>query len=216
MIRMLVVLIFAAAVAVSAQTPQAPEAVAKALQARYQGIRDFTADFVQSYRGGVIKTRTTDRGTLAVKKPGKMRWIYTSPERKELWSDGTKTYWYIPEDKQVVVYDVEPADRGSTPALFLSGKGDIVRDFTASFVDGGAPGTLLLKLVPRRPEPEYEHIVLTLDARTLQIRGLVTLDRQGGESTVTFSNMKENRGLSDNDFVFRVPRGVNVVTDGTR
>jgi outer membrane lipoprotein-sorting protein len=44
----------------------------------------------------------------------------------------------------------------------------------------------------------------------------MTRDHQGGESTLTFSNMKENRGLSDRDFVFRVPSGVKVVTDDGR
>jgi outer membrane lipoprotein carrier protein len=198
-------------------TPSQPaEAVARTLQARYQGIRDFSADFVQTYRGGVLKTQTKERGTVAVKKPGKMRWVYTSPERKELLSDGAKIYWYVPADKQVVVNDMPSGDQAATPALFLSGKGDIVRDFTASYADKGEAGTIALKLVPRRPEPEYEHLVVTLDAASLQIRSLTTRDRQGGESTLTFTNMKENRGPSDKEFVFRVPRGVNVVTDASR
>jgi outer membrane lipoprotein carrier protein len=143
-----------------------------------------------------------------------MRWIYTFPERKELVSDGRKIYWYVPEDKQVVVKDAE--DDATTSALFLSGKGDIARDFTASFADAPAAGTLALKLVPRRTEPDYEYLVVTLDAASLQMRALTTRDRQGGESTLTFTNMKENRGLSDKDFVFRTPRGVHIVTDGTR
>jgi outer membrane lipoprotein carrier protein len=190
------------------------EAIARRLQTRYQGIHDFSADFVQIYRGGVLKTQTQERGTVAVKKPGKMRWIYSSPERKELVSDGRKIYWYVPADKKVDVYD--PADQASTPALFLTGKGDIARDFTASYVDAAAPGAIALKLVPKKAEPEYEHLVVMLDPVTLQIRTLITRDRQGGESTLTFTNMKENRGLSDKDFVFRIPRGVNVVTDATR
>ena len=57
----------------SAQTGQSPEALAKALQARYQSVRDFTADFVQIYRGGVLRTETRESGTVAVKKPGRMR-----------------------------------------------------------------------------------------------------------------------------------------------
>jgi outer membrane lipoprotein carrier protein len=199
-----------------AQSSRSPDAVAKGLQMRYQGIRDFSADFVQTYRGGVLKTQTGERGTVAVKKPGKMRWTYTAPERKELVSDGSKIYWYVPEDKQVIVSDVDPS-RATTSALFLSGKGDIVRDFTASFPGAAtSPGALALKLVPKRPEPEYEFLVVTLDPASLQMRALTTRDRQGGENTVTFTNMKENRGLSDKDFVFRTPRGVNVVTDGTR
>ena len=63
----------------SAQTGQSPEALAKALQARYQSVRDFTADFVQIYRGGVLRTETRESGTVAVKKPGRMRWSLHQP-----------------------------------------------------------------------------------------------------------------------------------------
>jgi outer membrane lipoprotein carrier protein len=200
----------------STAPPQTAASLAKALQGRYQGIQDFSADFVQTYRGGVLKTQTQERGTVAVKKPGRMRWVYTTPEHKELISDGRKIYWYVAEDKQVVVNDMPADDQAATPALFLSGKGDIARDFTATTVASPTPGTVALKLVPRRPEPEYEYLTVALDPATLQIRSLTTRDRQGGESTLTLMNMKENRRLSDKDFVFRLPRGVKVVTDGTR
>jgi outer membrane lipoprotein carrier protein len=195
----------------AAQTKQPPDALAKALQARYQSIRDFSADFVQSYRAGVLKTQTRESGTVSVKKPGKMRWVYSKPERKELVSDGQKIYWYVPEDKQVRVSEV--GTQTSTPDQFLSGRGDIARDFTPSYVDATVPGTVALKLVPRRSEPEYQYLVVSLDPATLQIRALAFRDHQGGESMHTFTNIKENRGLTDKDFVFRVPSGVSVVTD---
>ena len=201
--------------ALGAQARPSADAIARALQTRYQGIQDFSADFVQTYRGGVLKTRTNQRGTVAVKKPGKMRWVYTSPERNELISDGRKMYWYVPEDKQVTVSDVG-SENASTSLMFLTGNGDIARDFTPSFVESGKPGALALKLVPRRAEPDYEYLVVTIDPATLQMQALTTRDRQGGENTITFTNMKENRRLPDKTFVFTPPRGVNVVTDGTR
>jgi len=192
-----------------------PDALARELQTRYQSIRDFSADFVQSYRAGVLKTQgSQERGMVAIKKPGKMRWTYTKPERKELVSDGVKLYWYEAEIKQVIERDV--ATLTSTPDLFLSGRGDIARDFTASYIDTPVQGTVALKLVPRKNEPEYEYLVVALDPGTLQIRGLMSRDHQGGESTFTFGNIRENRGLSDKDFVFRVPSGVKVVTDTGR
>jgi len=201
--------------AVAAQTPSA-DMVAQALQQRYQGIRDFSADFVHSYRGGVLRTQTTERGTMAVKKPGLMRWDYASPEKKQFVSDGRKIYFYVPADKQVQVTDVPATDQATTPALFLAGRGNITRDFTAAFADRSPAGTVALKLTPRRSEPDYEYLVVALDPTTMQIRALTTRDRQGGDSTLTFSNLKENRGLSDNEFAFRIPRGVDVITDGTR
>jgi len=72
-----------------------------------------------------------------------------------------------------------------------------------------------LKLTPRRTEPDYEYLIVAVDPSTLQIRALTTRDRQGGESTLAFSNLKENRGISDKEFAFRIPRGVDVITDGS-
>jgi outer membrane lipoprotein carrier protein len=201
-------------VVIGAQERLAPEALARSLQQRYQGIKDFSADFVHSYRGGVLKTRTQERGTVAVKKPSRMHWIYTVPEKKEFVSDGVKIYSYIPQDRQVIVSSVPPDDQATTPALFLAGKGDIVRDFSATYVDPTVAGTLALKLVPRRSEPDYEYLVVAVDPATFQIRALTTRDRQGGDSTLIFSNLKENLGISDKEFAFRIPRGVDVITDG--
>ena len=201
---------------VGAQVRETPEALASALQHRYQGVRDFSADFVQTYRGGVLRTETREQGTVTVKKPGRMRWIYVKPERKEFVSDGLKVYSYIPQDKQVIVSSVPPDNEAATPALFLAGKGDFVRDFTPSAADGSVPGTVGLKLTPRRAEPEYDYLIVSLDPRTLQIRALTTRDRQGGQSTLTFSNLKENTGISDKEFAFRVPRGVDLITNGQR
>ena len=194
---------------------QSPDALAKALQQRYQGIKDFTADFSQSYRGGVLRQRTVEQGTVSVKKPGLMRWEYVKPEKKEFVSDGRKTYLYIPQDRQVVVGDVD-TEGASTSSLFLAGKGDITRDFTAASAESPVPGTVALKLTPRRRQPDYEYLIVAVDPGSLQIRGLVTHDAQGGDSTLTFTNLKENTGISDKVFAFRIPRGVDVVNNAAR
>jgi outer membrane lipoprotein carrier protein len=200
-----------------AQTRPSADAFASQLQKRYQGVHDFSADFVHTYRGGVLRTQTTERGNVAIKKPGLMRWVYTSPEKKEFVSDGKKIYSYLPQDKQVLVASVPGDDQATSAALFLAGKGDIARDFTAAYTDSPAPGTSALKLTPRKSEPEYEYLIVAVDPATLQIRALTTRDRQGGDSTLTFANLKENQGISDKTFAFRIPRGVDVITDaGTR
>jgi outer membrane lipoprotein carrier protein len=204
-------------VSVVAQSPT-PDTVARDLQRKYDRVKDFSADFVHSYRGGVLKQQATERGTLLVKKPGKMRWEYTAPEKKLFVSDGHKIYSYIPEDKQVVVGTMPRDEHAPTPALFLTGNGDITRDFDAAFdkVAEAQPGSIVLKLTPKRREPEYESLTLVLDPSTLTLRMLITVDAQGGRSAFTFSNLKENVGVADNQFVFKMPRNVDVVTDGGR
>jgi outer membrane lipoprotein carrier protein len=193
-----------------------PTELAAALQQRYDGIRDFSTDFVHSYRGGVLNKQLTEKGRLIVKKPGKMRWEYQSPEEKLFVSDGSKLYAYIPADRQVIVSDVPGGEAASTPALFLAGKGSLTRDFNVTAADappGHPPGTRALKLVPKTPQPDYDWLILAVDGRTLALRGLVTADPQGGTSAFSFTNLKENVGVADSQFVFRPPRGVEIVTN---
>ena len=214
----------AAAAALSAQPAAraaestAPE-LAAALQRKYDGIKDFSADFAHVYEGGVLRKQITERGHLLVKKPGKMRWDYAEPEPKQFVSDGVKMYSYIPQDKQVIVASVPPDDEAPTPTLFLAGKGNVTRDFTPSLVDApaGMPaGSRALKLVPRARQRDYDWLVLVLDPASLAIRGLLTVDAQGGKSSFSFTNLKENVGLADKEFAFKIPRGVDVVSASSR
>ncbi len=190
--------------------------LAKALQQKYDRVKDFSADFVHAYRGGVLNKTLTERGHLIVKKPGKMRWEYLAPERKLFVSDGVKFYSYLPDDKQVIMSAVPADDNAATPALFLAGKGNLTRDFVPSLADvpAGLPaGVRGLKLAPKTPQPDYDWLILAVDPSTLALKGLVTVDAQGGTSSFSFTNLKENVGLADNAFDFKVPRGVDLVTD---
>ena len=202
----------------SAAEPPAAE-FAQALQKKYDAIKDFSADFVHAYEGGVLRKQVTERGRLLIKKPGKMRWEYTAPEEKLFVSDGAKMYSYIPLDKQVIVSSIPREDEATTPTLFLAGKGNLTRDFTASFVDlpkGMPAGSRTLKLVPKAKQREYDWLMLVVDPATLVFRGLVTVDSQGGVSSFSFANLKENAGLADKEFTFKIPRGVDVVTASPR
>ncbi len=193
--------------------------LAASLQGKYATVRDFSADFVQTYRGGVLNRQLKDSGRVMVRKPGKMRWEYKTPEEKLFVSDGARVYSYIPQDKLVQIAAVPPDDQASTPALFLAGKGDITRDFTPALVErpaGYPDGSRALKLVPHTPQAEYDWLIIVVDAATLTLRGLVTGDSQGGTSSFSFTNLKENVGLADKLFTFTPPRGVEIVEDSPR
>jgi outer membrane lipoprotein carrier protein len=163
----------------------------------------------------VLRTRTTERGTVQVKKPGRMRWAYTQPEEKLFVSDGHNMYMWVPADKQVMVSRLPPTGDASTPVLFLLGRGDLTRDFTAAYAtpppQAGA-AAVALSLTPKRPEPEYTTLTLVVDRTTLALRMLVAGDGQGGTSTFTFDNLRENTGVPDSRFAFAIPRDADVVT----
>jgi outer membrane lipoprotein carrier protein len=195
-----------------AQPPAAD--IAAALQRRYDTIKDFSASFTQTYEGGPLRRKAKESGTVAIKKPGKMRWDYTTPEKKLFVSDGRTMFMYFPGDKQVMQNPVPEQDEATSAVLFLMGKGDIVRDFVIRYGDSKDDSVYVLRLEPRTRQAEYDWLQVTIDRETLQIRELAWGDEQGGRNSLAFSNFKENAGSADKLFQFTVPRGTEVISSG--
>src|ERR1051326_5408563 len=211
--------LLAAALAAPIQALDNAAELVRSLQRKYDTVRDFSADFVHTYQGGVLHKTTTERGHVLVKKPGKMRWEYTSPEKKLYVSDGVKVYSYVPEDKQVIVSSVPRDDESGAAIMFLAGKGNLIRDFTSSVADppkGSPAGSDALKLVPKAAQADYEWLLLVVDRQSLGLRSLVTMDEQGGQSSISFVNLKENVNPADKEFTFTIPRGVDVINESSR
>lgn len=184
------------------------EDLARRVDARQAGVRDLTARFTQSYRSGVLGREVTERGTVAIKKPGLMRWEYREPEKKLFVSDGTRFFFYVPADKQVIVKD--QAGDQSVPALLLGGRGKILDHFQA-FAEEPLAGRERLRLVPRKPDSDVQRVYLDVDAAG-RVVGIEVWDAQGGHSRFQLEGVKENVGLKDDQFRFQPPAGVEVVT----
>ncbi len=136
--RRVAFLAFGAAAAGQA-APSAQE-VAASLQKKYDTIRDFSTDFVHTHEGGVLKRKREERGTLLVKKPGKMRWNYKAPDEKVFVSDGVRLTQYFADENRALVSAVPDDDQAAV--LFLAGRGSLTRDFNVSFGQSGAAGRL--------------------------------------------------------------------------
>jgi outer membrane lipoprotein carrier protein len=208
-------LVFAVLVSASpggqSATVPSPADLAKRLQAHYNGVRDFKADFTSDYREGVILPKTSERGTVLVKKPGRMRWTYSAPDKKELVADGLRIYTYLVADRQVYVNPIPSGDDAPTALLFLMGKGDLLRDFTPSLAPQQPDGEWQLALTPKGPQVDFTSLTLMVDRPSLALRGFVTVDSQGGTSTFRFLHLQENVGLLDKQFDFSMPKGVEVI-----
>lgn len=192
-----------------AQTPSASDLAAR-VQARYNTIHDFTADFTQRQTSPLLPRPVTERGDVKVKKPGRMRWTYATGDRNQVVSDGTMIYFYFPRDRYVSPSPMPKDDEASTALLFLAGQGNLTRDFAVSLPADQPSGEWQLQLLPRAKEADFESLTLEVDRATLAFRGLVTVDEQGGTSAFRFTNLRENRGLTEREFEFAIPRGVEV------
>jgi outer membrane lipoprotein carrier protein len=191
-----------------AASDEAAGALGRRLEARQRRVTDLTARFVQTYRSGALGREIVERGTLAVKRPGRLRFEYQKPEAKTFVCDGRTSYFYVPADRQVLVRD--QTDARDLPTLLLAGRVDLESRFTLS-LGPPAGGRPTLRLVPREPDGEIASLELEVDAAD-RIRALLVIDVQGNQSRFVFEDIRENLGLPDRLFHFQVPRGVEVVS----
>jgi outer membrane lipoprotein carrier protein len=175
-------------------------------------VSSVTADFEQTYLGpGVVQT---EAGVLYMKKPGLMCWEYRKPEVKLFVADGRNSYLYTPEDRQVMVGRLSAAELRSTPLQFLLGRGRIMESFVVSWESELKPrveGTILLRLVPRTPEPSYAYVVLECDESTYDLRRVVIREATGNTSEFLLTNLQTNVRVDDRKFQFKIPKGVEVI-----
>jgi len=184
--------------------------LAARIQAHYSTVRDFTADFTLTSTSPLAPKPVVEKGSVRVKKPGRMRWIWSTAERKEFVADGLQLYSYFPKDRYVMVTPLPKGDQASTALLFLTGRGDLTRDFTGVVPADMPAGEWRITMTPRTKQTDFTTLTLEVDRASLALRGLVVADDQGGVSAFRFDHMKENTGVADREFEFAIPRGVEI------
>lgn len=203
----------AAAQTISTERPPIDELM-RALQAKYELVADYSADFEHTYAGGLLRTTVTERGTVLIKKPYRMRWQYETDDEKLYVSDGDTFYSYFPNDRQVIVTPLPDASATPISALFLAGEGNLQADFHAAYDETATrDANWTLRLTPRDPARGSGDLVVMADRASLSIVGITTVDAQGGHSTYRFTRVVENQGLSDSLFDFRIPADTEVIRD---
>jgi outer membrane lipoprotein carrier protein len=212
-IAIALVALLALAVPAAAQTPSLDEVI-RGLEGAYGKMNDLKGEFNQSALNKSLNQTIDAKGVVYLKKGGKLRWEYNEPTPQEIVSDG-KTIWiHTPQLKQV---NTGPAPEAlSGPAgSFLSGLGKLRQHFNVRFLNPAQPkdadGNIVLDLTPKQPLPTLARLVLSLDAKSYDVRKAVVYDQFENTVTMTFTKLVVNSGLPDKLFVFTPPKGTATV-----
>lgn len=225
--------LFSATVAASAPGPT-PQEVVAALEKGYGALSDLQADFSQRTTIASLNREERGAGELFIKKgAGKgamFRFNYSKP-RQQIISNGKTVWYYLPENKQVMVSEVASLfEGGNAVALnYLTGMGQLSADFTAAFAEEGRDkkGDYVLDLVPRKKSPVMTKLRLTVSGRAVEeflasgtvrepfpVISSVVYDQLGNRTRIEFSKVRVNRGIGSDRFTFKVPPGVEVIKPG--
>jgi outer membrane lipoprotein carrier protein len=179
------------------------------LQRHYRDTNSFTAKFNEEI-ATVGAPKRQRQGTVSFRKPGRMRWEFSDPEKQTIVSDGETLYSYDPDLNQVLETPLKHALKSSSATSFLLGIGNINRDFKAAFANPPTP-TGLVDLILDAKTGGYK-IEIGLDPATYNLITLTLTDQLGDVTKIAFSDVRDNIELPDSNFAFNVPAGADVVT----
>ena len=108
--------------------PSNLDSLLQAVETRYNHAQTLQVVFHEAYTGPG-RPRRTESGTLLLRKPGRMRWDYTSPEGKLFLADGKFLWLYTPSNHQVEKMSIKESDDMRAPLAFLLGKLHFAKEF---------------------------------------------------------------------------------------
>ena len=192
------------------EKPAAVAAIVREVQQRLDATSDFTAavdeELVLASAGKTVHAT----GTVAFKRPGRMRWMLTDGAPQVIVADGATLWFYQPDDHQVLKAPFQAAFRSSTPISFLTGVGRLADDFDVT-LENKEGNVLTLGLRQRKADGDLGQLRLSVDARSYDVVGAEVVDPVGNITRLRFSDIRRNTRLADDQFHFDVPAGVDVI-----
>ena len=154
-------------------------------------------------------------GVMLFKRPNKFRWDYLKPYQNQIISDGDRLFMYDQDLRQVSINPIAKV-AGSTPLLIIAGR-NIEKYFTLRNIEDQVANEMnqnikWVEAVPKEEGAGFSKVILGLTENKLSVMKIV--DAFEHTTTISFKNAKYNVSLVDNDFLFKLPTGVDVVQNG--
>lgn len=137
-----------------------------------------------------------------------MRWSYTAPESKLFVFDGSKSWFYVPADKQVTVGVLDEARKRELPFLLIGDPAARDRYFVVK--ETQRAGAIVTTLQPRDRGAMIRDVSVTSDASSHTITRIDYSDREGNRTSFDLSGYHPVAAGGET-FRFTPPPGTQIV-----
>jgi outer membrane lipoprotein carrier protein len=185
------------------------DSLLKGVELRYNHAKTLQVQFNEQY-SVAGRARKSESGALTLRKPGRMRWDYTTPPGKLFLSDGHDIYMYTPDAHRVEKMKLKESEDMRAPLAFLLGKLDFAKEFR-DFDLKPEGANYLLTARAKTDKLPYEKIEMLLTP-DFQIQRLVVNGQDQSILTFRFDQEKLNLPVNDAQFKFQMPPGATLVS----
>lgn len=194
------------------ELPPDPAMIAGRLQETYINADTISAQFIQETSLHLNQRKRRGSGTLFFRKPGLMRWDYQEPDRQVLISDGSTLSMYFERSNQLIRTAAREYLQSDVTYAFFSGTGDILRDFeVTSAATQENTSTASIRLVPRKPHPHVQYLLVWVDPENSLITRLQITDHFDTVTDLWFEKIELNPVLAAGIFEFEPPAGTEII-----
>jgi outer membrane lipoprotein carrier protein len=166
------------------------------------------AVFTQRFTPKGFKNAQVESGTVLFGALPQMRWTYSKPEEKLFVFDGSRSWFYVPADKQVTIASLDGQKRRDLPFLVIGDPAARARSFVVKEQTRG--GDVITTLQPRDASGLLRSIAVTTSAATHLIQSVEYTDREGNRTVFELSGYHPAPASAD-VFRFSPPAGVQTV-----
>jgi outer membrane lipoprotein carrier protein len=182
-------------------------------EASYRRVTTLKADFTQKdFAWG--RTRV-ESGTVYIARGGRMRWVYSQPEKKIFLTDGKHVLLYLPAEKQLRISSLRDVEDSPVPLDLLLSHIQLGKFFShfelAPQALEASPGDQVIRGYPHgRLRGDITSALIEVTP-SFDIRKLVLFKTDNSTMQFTFSNIRRNAPLDLSMFVLIPPPGTEVV-----
>jgi outer membrane lipoprotein carrier protein len=203
-------LIFLTAVlSLAAPIADQPRALLERASSFYGDGAAHAASFTQTYTPAGFATARRESGTVWIQSPQRLRFDYSSPEKKTFTFDAGEGRLWTPEDRQLTIRKLSAEDRARLPIVFLSDPSELERRYGITLENGQAGGSRLL-LTPRSPRPDLAWLRLTIGGDGT-IQELAYEDSSGSRTEFRFEGWKKEKPRPASDYRVTGPPGTRIL-----
>lgn len=176
------------------------------LNAALKDLDNLTADFKQTVLDEDKQVVQQSSGRVAIQRPGKFSWIYTTPYEQQIIADGSELWVYDVDLDQVTVKSME-SGLAAAPIMILMRQQEIGTDFVVSEV-GQREFLYWVGLKPKTKNMEYSQVYIGL--KDGAVKAMELRDNFGQSTQIVFENIRLNVVHDPEIFRFIPPAGVDV------
>ncbi|MCH7880780.1 MAG: outer membrane lipoprotein chaperone LolA [Proteobacteria bacterium] len=180
------------------------------LNAALKSLDNLTADFKQTVLDEDKQVVQQSSGRVAIQRPGKFSWIYTTPYEQQIIADGSELWVYDVDLDQVTVKPME-SGLAAAPIMILMRQQEIGKEFVVSEV-GQRKFLYWVRLEPKTKDMDYSQVYIGLKDGV--VKAMELRDNFGQSTQIVFENLRLNVVHNPDIFRFIPPEGVDVFGAG--